>query len=434
MGTSKKSNDWKYIEECIGYIKQNDEKEENILRIERALSRIFDIEFKVLVSDNTTGEFYGVHVFPTYENLNKVSKAILVDKSESANIVSIWQTSPMWYIEIDSILISDISKSFNPSDIVSLMIHEIMRTIYSDVSPRIINDVFRYEYMKLNAEMRALFSNAKIQQILNLVIIESCVSKCYNYINDDNVELKICEDAICKFGYKDDYNRTLDKIIRYFNNDLINRTYKEVKKDLTVVINWAIENIRQLECTKEDLKYALKTEMLRTNSTIVKNYIRKLYRFFFEGIISQYRVLLSEQFTDTPKDVVSEIQAMESLMTLYKKIVTEASGNIFDKNGKIKKISQLDIDVLSVDAERIETADDKIYLLDRLYIMLQTVEAGLEYLESDNKMDKSKVTQSKSTLLDMQKQLLRLREQILATRIIEKEYGVFVKYPKGYER
>lgn len=429
----KKSNDWKYIEECIGYIKQNDEKEENILRIERALNRIFDIEFKVIISDNTTNEFYGVNVFPTYDNVNKLSRSIINDKSEVANVISVWQKSPMWYVEIDSILITDISKSFNPSDIVSLIIHEIMRTIYSGVAPSIINEVFRYEYMKLNAEMRALFSNAKIQQILNLVIIESCVSKCYNYINDDT-DLKICEDAICKFGYRDDYNRTLDKIVRYFNNDLINRSEKEVKKDLSIVINWAIENIRQLECTKEDLKDALRTEMLRTNSTIVKNYIRILHKHFFEGVIDQYRVLLSEQFTDAPKDVVSEIQAMESLMSLYKKIVTEAAGNIFDKNGKIKKISQLDIDVLAVDAERIETADDKIYLLDRLYIMLQTVEAGLEYIESDNKMDKAKVSQSKNTLLDMQKQLLRLREQILATRIIEKEYGVFVKYPKGYER
>ena len=111
--------------------------------------------------------------------------------------------------------------------------------------------------------------------------------------------------------------------------------------------------------------------------------------------------------------------------------MTEAANSVFDKNGKLKKVSQLDIDVLAVDAERIETHDDKIYLLDRIYDKLQILEAGIDYLESG---DRQKVVkQSKNTLIDMKKQLEDLRKVVLSTRIIEKEYGVFIKYPKGYE-
>ena len=71
-----------------------------------------------------------------------------------------------------------------------------------------------------------------------------------------------------------------------------------------------------------------------------------------------------------------------------------------------------------------------IYLLDRIYDKLHLIEAGLEYIESGQK---DKVYQSKNTLTDLKRQLEDLRAQVLATRIIEKDYGVFVRYPKGYE-
>lgn len=429
-----KSEDWKYIEECISYLKNKEDEDENILRVERALHRIFDLEFKVIITQNTTNTFYGVNVFPSITHIDKLAYTIINNKAPVDKVVELWQKSDMWYVEIDSYLISDISKPFNSAEIASLIVHEIMRIVYSDVNPSIINNVFRYEYMKLNGEMRALFENDKIRKILNLVIVESCVSKTYNFINEEDNVTGLCYDTICKFGYCDDYNNTVDKIVRYFSSDYINRTRAEVEKDITIVINWAIDNIRQLECSKNKLKTALQTEMLSTNSYICKQYIHYVYKSFFGGVINQYRVLLSEQYMDTPTDVVAEIQAMDNLMSLYNKIVAEASSNIFDKNGKLKKISQLDIDVLTVDSDRIETSDDKIYCLDRLYNMMQTIDSGLEYIESPDKHDKSKVVQSKSTLLDMQKQLARLRDKIVSTRIIEKEYGIYIKYPKGYKR
>ena len=41
--------------------------------------------------------------------------------------------------------------------------------------------------------------------------------------------------------------------------------------------------------------------------------------------------------------------------------------------------------------------------------------------------------QSKRTLTDMKEQLEELRKNILATKIIDKSYGVFIRAPKGYE-
>lgn len=429
--TNKKNKDWLYIEECIGSIK-TEYNEEDINRIERALRRIFDIDFKVMITENTSGTFYGVNVFPVIDHVNKLARAIINDKSSSEEVVSLWQRCPSWYIEIDSSIINDMSKTFSPADVAALMLHEIARIIYSNKNPIILNNLFRYQYMKLTHEMKALFENDKIRKILDLVVIESSMSKTYNYIVENNDD--ICYNMITSFGYKNDYNKTLDKITKYFGSSCINRTNVEFEKDLSIVIIWAIENIRQLESTKAKLKDSLKSEMLSTDSYIVKQFIQHIYMDFFGGAIDQYRVLLSEQYLDAPKDIIAEMHAMDNLMSLYRTIKESSGSRIFDKKtGKVKKISQLDIDVIAVDADRIETADDKIYLLDRVYNLLEIIDAGLNYIESTNKDDKARVTQSKSTLIDMQKQLFNLRQNIISTRIVDKQYGIFIKYPKGYE-
>ena len=61
---------------------------------------------------------------------------------------------------------------------------------------------------------------------------------------------------------------------------------------------------------------------------------------------------------------------------------------------------------------------------------MDKVNTALDYIEM-GKLDK--VKQSKSTLLNMKKQLERLRQEILATRIVDKQYGLYIKYPAGYQ-
>ena len=77
--------------------------------------------------------------------------------------------------------------------------------------------------------------------------------------------------------------------------------------------------------------------------------------------------------------------------------------------------------------------NDKIYLLDKLYSYMELIDRGLDFIESSDKDLGSKVMQSKRTLTDMKEQLEDLRKNILATKIIDKQYGLFIKGPRGYD-
>jgi hypothetical protein len=86
--------------------------------------------------------------------------------------------------------------------------------------------------------------------------------------------------------------------------------------------------------------------------------------------------------------------------------------------------------MLAIEVDKIENNDDKIYVLDLIYDKLDLVNAALDFID---KGKPDKVSQSKQTLLGFKKELETMRAQVLNLQVKDKQYGVFIKYPKGYE-
>lgn len=438
-----KSEDFKYIEECIARIKNHDDVEDNLTRIERALYRAFELNFKVSIARNDVNDFFAVNVFPGMAYIHRfpdlMAKTLIerLDPEEklddSAIIAEEWASCQMWFVELDHTMLYSNTVSYSPADIMSAILYEISRIVYTDTVPRLVFDRFRYAVNDTNRLVRALFQNTKIQMLMDLAIVECCQSKMFSKISDDanNTCTTMCA-LLTSMGYLDDYNRLVTKFISDGKTtELVYKTHVDVSKDIKVIFIWIINMIKELEFNKKRLRDAIESERLRASSDVVKTILNAINSEFFEGVTDSYRLLLSEQWNATPVDKYAGLVAFENLVKSCKRIMTEATSSVFDKNGKLKKISQLDIDIIAVDVDRIETHDDKIYVLDKIYDKLQICEAGLDYIESGD--SNKKVNQSKQTLLSMKKQLEDLRRMTLATRIIEKEYGVFIKYPKGYE-
>lgn len=438
-----KSEDFKYIEECIARIKNHDDVEDNLTRIERALYRAFELNFKVSIARNDVNDFFAVNVFPGMAYIHRfpdlMAKTLIerLDPEEklddSAIIAEEWASCQMWFVELDHTMLYSNTVSYSPADIMSAILYEIARIVYTDTVPRLVFDRFRYAVNDTNRLVRALFQNTKIQMLMDLAIVECCQSKMFSKISDDanNTCTPMCA-LLTSMGYLDDYNRLVTKFISDGKTtELVYKTHVDVSKDIKVIFIWIINMIKELEFNKKRLRDAIESERLRASSDVVKTILNAINSEFFEGVTDSYRLLLSEQWNATPVDKYAGLVAFENLVKSCKRIMTEATSSVFDKNGKLKKISQLDIDIIAVDVDRIETHDDKIYVLDKIYDKLQICEAGLDYIESGD--SNKKVNQSKQTLLSMKKQLEDLRRMTLATRIIEKEYGVFIKYPKGYE-
>lgn len=425
-----KCDDLLYIDKCFMSIKNKVAIDENLNKISLALKRLFDVDFKLKIIENNTNTFFGMTIYPSVSTMDKVTECILDKDSNINKVYRIWEKNDDWYIEIDSLLLYDGNLNTNPPEMTAVLLHEIGHVVYSNTIPQRLYKVIKYKLVKMNYQMKQLIDTDKIRKLFNIAIIESCSSKNYNYINTD-VE-KIADEFVVRYGYGEELNSFIDKLIKSQGNSLVNRTNREIENDINVVVNWTVMNIKELEFRKKNLRTALKVEMLKNPSAISRQVIQDIFNNFFGEATDKYRLLLSENAGLT-EDKYQELRGYQMLDQFVQRILTEASNSIFDKNGKLKRITQNDIDILSVEAERIENVDDKIYLLDKLYSQLELVNMGIDYIDSKEDNMKTKVGQSRNTLIDMRKQLEELRVQILATKIIEKEYGTFIRYPRGYQ-
>lgn len=418
------TNELLSIEKCFFNIKNGTDVDENIRKIEIILKRLFDDEFVIMITENTTNEFFGMSVYPNESTMDKMVESILSKKSSTRELMDVWKNNEKWYIEIDSILVNDINLKANPSEITAVLLHEIGHVVYSQTVPEKLNKILRYSVMKLNYQLKVLAANKKIRKLFNLTILETCNSKSFSFVSDRKKE-SIADQFAVKYGYGDALNSFIQKLIETQGNSLVNKTESELNKDVKVIVNWTILNIKELEFRKKDLKRALKVELLKTPSKVTKTVIQNIYTDFFGSVTDVYRVLLSEQFNGESRDVYAEMQAESMLYEHVMRVITEAKNGMFSNVGKVKKISQSDIDILYVEAERIDSQDDKIYLLDKLYSMLDTINFSMELINAGKS---NKVSVSKATLVSQRDQLEKIRSSIMNTKVLDKEFGLWVKY------
>jgi hypothetical protein len=413
MELNKKSEDFIFIEKCFNDIKQKQDVQGNLSKIERAIQRNFDIHVSISIIDNNTNKFFGMNIFPRESTINHIIDCILQEKPHTDTVVEIWQENKEWFIEIDSILLYDSNLNANPSEITAVLLHEIGHTVYSNSIPQRINKIMRMKIMTLDYSLKQLISNWKVKKIFDLVIVEGCSTKNYHYINTSTE--RIADNFVVKMGYGTDLDNFIGKLLASQGNSLINRPESDIDTDIKTIVNWSIDNISELEFRKKKLKLSIQTELIKNPSIFVRSIFESIkFSFFSPNVTDNYHAVLTEQY----------------LIDHCKNVLQESILDLFDNIGKVKKIAQSDIDCLGIEVSKIENNDDKIYVLDLIYDKLDLVSTALDYLDK-GKTDK--VSQSKQTLLGFKKELEGLRTQILNMQLKDKQYGVFIKYPKGYE-
>lgn len=409
-----KSQDMILLEECFYDIKSKNNVNGAILRIQRVIKRNFDINFTINIVNNDTREFFGMSIYPNKNQIEKIIDAIVNKKSSTDVVIDLWQKTDEWVLEIDSILLYDKNLNANPAEIVAVLLHEIGHVVYSNSIPQRVNRILRYKMMHANLALKKLISWPKAQKIIQLVFVDACSSKNFRYTNLKTE--RVADQFVEKMGYGENLNNFIDKLVATQGNRLVNRTEEQVDQDVTATVNWTFVNIAELEFRRSNLRTTLQTELLKNPSRFVRDIVYDIRSTFFGKGESE------NPYTDAVRE--------QYLTNEFNVIVKEGLLSIFDKNGKVKKITQADIDILSVEVGRIENEDDKIYVLDLIYDKLSAINAALDLIKNGQK---EKVPVSKDTLESFKAQLERMRIMALETPIKPKQYGVFIKYPKGYE-
>lgn len=409
---NKKSPDLLLLEECFKNIKAKENINGNLENISRILMRNFDINFSISVVNNTTNKFFGMNIFPTTNTIDEMIDAMIDRKATTDVIVNMWKKNALWNLEIDSILLFDTNLNTNPSEIVAVLLHEIGHIVYSNSIPQRVNRIMHFGIMNLSYAVKSLVKFNRVKKLFDLVVVEACSSKNFHYINSSTE--RVADQFVVKMGYGNELDNFINKLIATQGNSLVNRPENEIDTDVKSLVNWSIDNISELEFRKKKLKVSIEAELINNPSPYVRQIFDDIRTSFFGKDPDSYKEMVTEQY----------------LIQSCKKIVTESILDIFDNIGKVKKIAQSDLDFISINISKMQNNDDKIYNLDLIYDKLDLINSALELIGQGKS---EKVSQSKQTLVGFQTQLEKMRQQILTTDLPEKQYGVFIKYPKGYE-
>lgn len=406
-----------FLEECIRNIQQEKEINKNVRLIESAIKREYNIPVKISIIDNDK-RFFGMCVYPSPEEIQKLTEVLIADPSkkkfsEVEKIHRELMSKSEKVIEIDSILLYDHNINATAGEIVSILLHEIGHVVGSNSMVNRMARAKEYMMMKFDNRTRKLIPVISfIPKLFNIVTLQI-------FSHQFNLQLmkeKEADELAFKEGYGEELYNILGKLIANGKGDQVKKSNKELDKDVEVTIDWLIVNIKELEYRKDRLKKSLRILKLTSPSKYLSNFISnikdKIFRKDDEKMIEK-AVVINEAF----------------ILSCLKNKKMKAPTGAVDSSGRVRRLVPRDLDIYRAELERVNTIDDKIFLLERLYDLMDVAEYAKYMIEVNPK----KVMQSEQTIDLFIEALQEIISMTNAKKISKEKYGLFIKYPADYE-
>ena len=408
---------------------------ENCEEIKRVLRADFGIETTVCVlSPVDQIGFFGFNVYPNPKDAKAIIDALINNNPHA--IKSIWQHIIRWHLEIDGRFFYDMNK-ITPSEMAALLLYNIESVVFDyqtplDTAMAIINYRNKMDYLTT-----FITESERLRNIFIIPFLIGCADTNYVFANPKKLETLNRESIISTTPQiKKSYMSGVKKILDYYGKmEIIDRSVFTRKKKVEAILYWIYEGLNDLRYSSLRMKVNLQRHMIACRSPLIRMIFKQM---IFN--ISDVQGKLSNQRNAAEESTVvmnPELQKLEeSIETGYWKnyiatMESKASDDMFDSSGNVKKVSQEDLDRIYVEIDNISSTDDKIYLLERLYKYISIIDYSLDILE-DKKLSK-RVKVSKDKLLRMEKFAYDTKERILNYRIAPEEYGLYIKYPSGYD-
>ena len=404
-----------FVEECFRNIQHEKDISKNLKLIENAIRREFDIKLSISIIDNKK-QFFGMCVYPSVEEINMLTKMLLETNVRMADVEKLhieFMTKGEQVVEIDSMLLYDHNLQATAGEVTAILLHEIGHIIASN------STVCRFERAKEYMTMKFDTKTRRLIPIIPMIVKVFNIATLQIFSNHFNVQLmkeKNADELAMKEGYGEELVDILGKLIANGKGERVKRSQKDMDKDIEVTIDWLIVNIKELEYRKDRLKRSLRMLKLTTPSKYLGKWIDRIH----DGIFKK----------DDEKMIEKAVVINEAfiLSNLHNKKFKPPSGAM-DSSGRVRKLQPRDLDIYRAELERVNTVDDKIFLLERLYDLLEIAEFAKHMLEVEPK----RVMQSEQTIdmyIDHVRQIIF---EVNQRKITKTKYGLFIKYPADYE-
>ena len=410
-----------FVESCIRNIQHEKEINKNIKLIENAIKREFGIQIEISIIDNKK-TFFGMCIYPSPEEIGILTD-ILINTSENTKsgykfsdaekIHREFMTNAPKVVEIDSMLLYDHNINATAGEITSILLHELGHIVASNSMISRLTRAKEYLMVKCDNKTRRLIPMIPmIPQLFALVSLQI-------FSHQFNVQLlkeKEADELALKEGYGEELFSILGKLIANGKGDQVKKSNKELDKDIEVTIDWLIVNIKELEFRKDRLKRSLKILKLTSPSKYLAEQISNIADSIFKN--------------DDKKMIEKAVMVNEAfIFSNLKNKKMKAPSGAMDNGGRVKRLVTRDLDIYRAELERVNTVDDKIFLLERLYDLLDVAEYAMYMLETDPR----RVMQSEATIQNYIQSVQEIIKMTNEKKISKDKYGLFIKYPADYE-
>lgn len=415
------------IDSAFAKLDDNRKDSAALATIRRNLKAVFqDKDIDVTIVENK-GDLFIMSVFPDESAIQTIIDAVVNEKTDEM-IRKAWKSTNKWHIEIDSRIFTDKRISATSKELTALLLHEMGHIVYSNSIPQRISKVMRLEYARANIETKTALKDKLFNCILKLPILNACVFD--NYKTKDNIKKELQADVfVVKMGYGEELNTVLQKMLVASNDPKIkevNQTPQQVYSDMKSVTLFSIKTVEELKQRKTALvKANLKKLMFNSPSKFIQNAISSIETAFIKGGSGAVTESVKAEY------IAKKFAAItESVHNSYL-----ADSEYYMERLFVKKLARIDpatLAYIELEKNNIKNNDDKMMLVSYIYSKIDMIDYYITII--DNNVPKYIVPHSKSALLDMKKQMLRLKDEIIAFKLPEVNYNVYVSgYPAGYE-
>lgn len=413
----------KDIELSFENIKREESVHQSLKSIKLSLAKLEIPVSEITIVPSEKDDFFGMSVFPEYSVANKIVDCMINNKPLKA-YEEIWTNTSSWVVEIDSKLLYDNKLNANPSEITAALLHEVGHTIYSNTIPQKLHKTMSLTYIQLPTKVKGMLTleNRKFKKVFLPIVAQASLNASYSLKKEIEADK-----YVVKMGYGESLDALLQKILMTYGSRFVECDDMEQEKNLKVACNWSAQQVIELQNRKDVLKSSIEKVSLVTPSKYVKALFDNINDNIFKGLESFDEVVARR---GRGKFVTEGTYAILNRPENFDYVMEAAAKEKLDKYGRVRKITQQDVDIVSIQAEKIENQNDKIYLLDIIYDYIETLDLMDEYLHNGKK---ECVQMNERQIKQIRDQLETLRTQVLKFKIVEKQYGVFIKYPVGYE-
>lgn len=387
------------------------------------LNRLIDgKEFDVIIID--TNRPFIMACYPDIEELwdsaDKLADSLKeLEKSNSHTFTKRYYEIKKWTIEIDSKILDKRSKYCVASgeEFIALLFHELGHVM--NETPARIKYTYMQRSAKFNAIEKMILSDSKIVKYIllpmylnfnNFMVITNALI--VGNIEEMKADLRIPTD------YRSAFISYLDRCILKdpvaFNSTIVNE--KDAQAEMDKCVEFTRTTLHSLKARRTVMYNAIKYQNKENNSPSITKFLSMFNQLLFKANIDEDSV-----------DPINESICAKQYAAIYDKAVIEAEALL-----EQSRVTDRDLMVLQVELDSIETQEDKLYVLHTVFDYIEIVSREISK-KMKNIKDPSKVPPE--LLEDKRLKMLEdMKKAVVAKQILkEKQYGLYIQYPQGYE-